>query len=171
MEAAQIDVGGNHAFFQNVQDVVGLRFEQTKVTNRIKSLVFDRGQPAGLRFALFELGHLIHDMLPSARRHALVTATKVEPGSPWQNGWIESFHARLRDECLNRKLLLNLHEARVVIENFRIDYNQDRPHSRLGYLSLNQWIKNNLQARAPLGLLASLRPGLSSQTTSQLNHK
>ena len=99
------------------------------------------------------------------REHGIKTIY-IEPGSPWQNGWIESFHARLRDECLNRELLLNLREARLVIEDFRHDYNEDRPHSKLGYLSPNQWIENNLQARTPLGLLASLRPGLSSQRTS-----
>jgi len=43
----------------------------------------------------------------------------IDPGSPWQNGYIESFHSRLRDECLNREWLLNLREARVVIEDWR----------------------------------------------------
>ena len=43
----------------------------------------------------------------------------IDPGSPWQNGFIESFHSRLRDECLNREWLLNLREARVVIEDWR----------------------------------------------------
>ena len=41
----------------------------------------------------------------------------IEPGSPWQNGYIESFHSRFRDECLSREMLLNLREARVVIED------------------------------------------------------
>jgi putative transposase len=74
------------------------------------------------------------------REHGIKTIY-ITPASPWENGWIESFHARLRDECLNRELLLNLREARVVIEDFRLDYNENRPHSRLGYLSPNQWIK------------------------------
>ena len=59
----------------------------------------------------------------------------IDPGSPWQNGYIESFHSRFRDECLNREWLLNLREARVVIEDWRQYYNTERPHSRLGYLS------------------------------------
>ena len=59
----------------------------------------------------------------------------IEPGSPWQNGYIESFHSRFRDECLNREWLLNLREARIVIEDWRQHYNTERPHSRLGYLS------------------------------------
>jgi transposase InsO family protein len=59
----------------------------------------------------------------------------IEPGSPWQNGFVESFHGRFRDECLNREQLWTLTEARVVIEDYRRDYNSFRPHSRLGYQS------------------------------------
>ena len=65
----------------------------------------------------------------------------IESGSPWQNGYIESFHSRFRDECLNREWLLNLREARVVIEGWRQHYNKERPHSRLGYLSPEDYIK------------------------------
>ena len=67
----------------------------------------------------------------------------IEPGSPWQNGYIESFHSRFRDECLNREWLLNLREARVVIEDWRMHYNTERPHSRLGYLSPENYIKHH----------------------------
>ena len=66
----------------------------------------------------------------------------IEPGSPWQNGYIESFHSRFRDECLNREWLLNLREARVVIEDWRQHYNTERHHSRLGYLSPENYIKH-----------------------------
>jgi transposase InsO family protein len=59
----------------------------------------------------------------------------IEPGSPWQNGFVESFHGRFRDECLNREQLWTLTEARVVIEDYRCEYNQFRPHSKLGYQS------------------------------------
>ena len=66
----------------------------------------------------------------------------IDPGSPWQNGYIESFHRRLRDECLNREWLLNLREARVVIEDWRQHYNTERPHTQLGYISPEGFIKN-----------------------------
>lgn len=59
----------------------------------------------------------------------------IDPGSPWQNGFVESFHGRFRDECLNREQLWTLTEARVVVEDYRRDYNTFRPHSRLGYQS------------------------------------
>ena len=65
----------------------------------------------------------------------------IDPGSPWQNGYIESFHSRFRDECLSREMLLNLREARVVIEDWRQHYKRERPHSRLGYLSPEAFIQ------------------------------
>jgi len=59
----------------------------------------------------------------------------IEPGCPWQNGFAESFHSRLREECLNREWFHNVREARVVVAAFRRYYNQERPHSSLGYLT------------------------------------
>jgi putative transposase len=57
----------------------------------------------------------------------------INPGSPWENAYIESFHDKLRDECLNREIFGSLWEARVVIEQWRLYYNAERPHSSLGY--------------------------------------
>jgi len=57
----------------------------------------------------------------------------IEPGSPWENGYIESFHGKLRDELLNGELFDTLWEARVLIERWRREYNTIRPHSSLGY--------------------------------------
>jgi transposase InsO family protein len=57
----------------------------------------------------------------------------IEPGSPWENGYCESFNGRLRDECLNGEIFLSLREAQIVIENWRVEYNTRRPHSALGY--------------------------------------
>ena len=63
----------------------------------------------------------------------------IEPGSPWQYGHVESFHNRLRDECLNQELFLSLPEARLVIEEWRRFYNRVHPHSRLGFQSPDQF--------------------------------
>ena len=57
----------------------------------------------------------------------------IEPGSPWENGYIESFNGKLRDELLNREIFTTLTEAKVLIEEWRKEYNQVRPHSSLGY--------------------------------------
>ena len=57
----------------------------------------------------------------------------IEPGSPWENGYVESFNARLRDECLNGEMFYTLREAQVIIEAWRWHYNEKRPHGSLGY--------------------------------------
>jgi transposase InsO family protein len=57
----------------------------------------------------------------------------IEPGSPWENGYIESFNGKMRDELLNREIFTTLIEAKVLIEQWRREYNQVRPHSSLGY--------------------------------------
>ena len=61
------------------------------------------------------------------------TTLYIEPGSPWENGYCESFNGKLRDECLNGEIFYSLKEARVVIEQWRNHYNTIRPHSSLGY--------------------------------------
>src|SRR5215813_10840599 len=57
----------------------------------------------------------------------------IERGSPWENGYIESFNARLRDELLDGEIFYSLREARIVIESWRRHYNTIRPHASLGY--------------------------------------
>ncbi len=57
----------------------------------------------------------------------------IERGSPWENGYIESFNGKLRDELLNGEIFYTLKEAKVLIERWRREYNQVRPHSSLGY--------------------------------------
>ena len=70
-----------------------------------------------------------------------IKAIYIDPGSPWQNGFIESFHNRLRDECLNREVLLSVAEAQMVIEQWRQTYNHEHPHSRLGFKSPQEFVR------------------------------
>ena len=72
----------------------------------------------------------------------------IKPGSPWENGHIESFHDKLRDECLNRELFGTLAEARVILESWRVEYNERRPHSSLGYQTPGEFAR-----RSKFGLL------------------
>ena len=62
-----------------------------------------------------------------------VKPTYIELGSPWENGYNESFNGKLRDELLNLELFTTLHEAQILIERWRVHYNTKRPHSSLGY--------------------------------------
>jgi len=57
----------------------------------------------------------------------------ITPGSPWENGYNESFNGKLRDECLNMEIFYTLKEAQVLIEQWRCFYNTERPHTSLGY--------------------------------------
>jgi putative transposase len=67
------------------------------------------------------------------------TTTYIEPGSPWENPFVESFNARVRDELLNIEEFGTLLEARVVVEAWRVEYNTYRPHSSLGGLTLTEY--------------------------------
>jgi putative transposase len=59
----------------------------------------------------------------------------IAPGSPWENGYIESFNGKLRDDVLNREVFHSVKEAKVIVENWRLEYNNHRPHSGLGYMT------------------------------------
>ncbi len=59
--------------------------------------------------------------------------TFIEPGSPWENGFVESFNGKMRDELLNREIFYTIKEAKVIIEKWRKYYNTERPHSSLNY--------------------------------------
>ncbi len=62
-----------------------------------------------------------------------VKTLSIEPGSPWENGYNESFNGKLRDELLNGEIFYTLKEAQILIERWRVHYNTTRPHSSLGY--------------------------------------
>ncbi|MEM9102646.1 MAG: integrase core domain-containing protein, partial [Pseudomonadota bacterium] len=68
--------------------------------------------------------------------------TFIDPGKPWQNGYVESFHSKLRDECLNMHVFRTGQEAIAEIEQWRQFYNQTRPHSSLNNLSPEQFIQS-----------------------------
>lgn len=57
----------------------------------------------------------------------------IEPGSPWENGYIESFNGKMRDELLNREIFHTLKEAQILIDRWKEEYDHFRPHSSLGY--------------------------------------
>ena len=63
----------------------------------------------------------------------IYSGVDIEPGSPWENGYCESFNGTLRDELLNGEIFYSLKEARILIERWRGEYNEVRPHSSLGY--------------------------------------
>lgn len=72
----------------------------------------------------------------------------IQPGKPVQNAYVESFNGRLRDECLNANWFTSLNDARRKIETWRQDYNQQRPHSALNYLSPAEFARTRAEMRA-----------------------
>jgi putative transposase len=94
----------------------------------------------------------------------------IAPGSPWENGYIESFNARLRDELLDGEIFYSLKEAQIVIENWRRHYNTVRPHESLGYRppapevfmpELAAWPSARLGSAPTATLPQASRPGLN----------
>ena len=77
----------------------------------------------------------------------------IEPGSPWENGYVESFNGKFRDELLNGELFYTLTEAKVLVERWRNEYNTERPHSSLGY---RPPAPETVTAAPPLGGVSSL---------------
>lgn len=103
------------------------------VVATLDRLVGLRGAPAYLRFDNGPefIAHVIRDWAASRG----INLAFIDPGAPWQNAWIESFNGRLRDECLNIERFDTLLEAKVVITDWRHDYNTHRPHSALANLT------------------------------------
>lgn len=90
------------------------------------------------------------------RRLATLTAVEslyIAPGSPWENGYAESFHSHLRDELLNAELFADVHKAKALATAWREEYNHRRPHSSLGYVPpavFAAWCQSPLPSRAPV---------------------
>lgn len=104
------------------------------VVASLDRLVIERGRPPA--FVRFDNGpEFVANAVADWCTETGVEAVFIDPGSPWQNAWIESFNSRLRDELLNLWQFDSLLEAQVLIEDWRIDYNINRPHSAHGGLT------------------------------------
>lgn len=128
-------------------------FASQRVTRVLDSVIARRGTPKALRM----------DNGPElTSRHFLawclerkITMNHIQPGKPMQNGHIESFNGRFRDECLNANWFRNLFEARYKISLWRNDYNDVRPHSSLGYQTPDEFAA---QWQRPSSLSTSIPP-------------
>ncbi len=107
------------------------RWTSARVIESLADVMIERGVPE----------HLRSDNGPEfvakdLRQWLINTGAKtlyIEPGSPWENGYCESFNSKLRDEFLNGEIFYSLKELRVLAERWRVHYNTVRPHSSLGY--------------------------------------
>lgn len=110
---------------------VDRKINSQKVLATLYKLFLTRGTPKYIRS---DNGpEFIAEKLRVWLKRINVETLYIEPGSPWENGYCESFNGKLRDELLNRELFSTLREAKVLIEQWRKEYNTIRPHSSLNY--------------------------------------
>jgi putative transposase len=132
-----------------------------KVAEQLERVVTQRGVPEsitsdnGSEFAGQVMDYWAHQ--------SGVKLDFIRPGKPVENGYIESFNGRLRDECLNVEVFLDLVDAQSKIENWRRDYNQQRPHSALADRTPQEFARAAMQLSS--GLSAAERPEGSTQET------
>jgi transposase InsO family protein len=95
----------------------------------------------------------IADAIKKWLKKKYVETLYVEPGSPWENGYIESFNGKLRDEILNREIFYSVKEAKVLVEDWRLEYNNHRPHSGLGYMTPAGFASSCIASASPTAQL------------------
>ena len=139
---------------------VARRLTSEDVLERLAWLFVIRGVPEHIRSDNGSefTAHAVRDWLKKVG----VSTLFIEPGSPWENGYIESFNGKLRDELLGGEIFYTLTEARVLIERWRREYNTVRPHSSLGYRSpapevIEVGVADRASGQAPLRSVPSLR--------------
>ena len=123
---------------------VDTSFASRRVTRVLDGIIVERGVPGAIR---------VDNGPEFSSRHFLawciergIELIQIQPGKPTQNARVESFHGRLREECLNVNWFQNLFDARRKIAEWRVEYNEERPHSSLGYLTPNQFAARNAKA-------------------------
>lgn len=112
---------------------VGISIASERVRQVLQRVCLEKGFPEMIRSDNGSefIAQAVNNWLAANR----IKPVFIEPGKPWQNGKGESFNGKLRDECLSREWFSSVREAQVVIENWRKFYNEERPHSSLGYLT------------------------------------
>lgn len=125
---------------------VGTSLPSAKVITVLDRLIEKEEGPEFLRMDNGPefIAHVLRAWLASRQSRTFYS----DPGSPWQNGFRESFHGRFRDEFLYGTLFVSLAEARVLCEGFRREYNEERPHQSLGYMTPNEFKQKWLESQS-----------------------
>jgi len=124
---------------ENLAIDAGFRIRGVDVVEVLRYLFNVRGIPDFIRSD--NGSEFIADEVKKFLAASGVETLYIEPGSPWENGYIESFNSRLRDESLNGKIFLHIDELKYVVERWRLDYNHYRPHSSLRYMTPAEFAK------------------------------
>ena len=131
-----------------------------KVEELMEELLLREGAPAYIR----------SDNGPEFIAHSLaqwlgeseIKTLYIDPGCPWQNGYVESFHDKFRRECLGREIFYTLSECRVVVGDWRRKYNEVRPHRSLGMMTPKEFADKQLNEREGEKVVPPLRPAAST---------
>jgi putative transposase len=145
---------------------VDTSFASRRVTRVLDAIIAERGRPAAIRC----------DNGPEfTSRHFLAWALErgielihIQPGKPTQNARVESFHGRFREECLRVSWFQNLFEARRQIAAWRKEYNEERPHSSLGYLTPHEYAAE--KSKASYGKDAGQKAASLENAKSRVSH-
>jgi putative transposase len=148
---------------------VGTGISSRQVTRVLERVIDERGAPASLRCdngPEFTSRHIV--AWCAAKKIELI---HIQPGRPMQNGHVESFNGRFRDECLNANWFLNLADARSKIEEWRREYNAERPHSSLDYRTPDEFAKACSKPTSGIGAIPPGRPSACGDRTAVLAGK
>jgi len=130
---------------------VGRSIKSKDVIAVLEYLFTVRGAP---KFIRSDNGpEFIADAIKKWLQNKHVGTLYIEPGSPWENGYIESFNGKLRDEILNREVFYSVKEAKVVVEDWRLEYNNHRPHSGLDYMTPAAFAASCIASASPTAQL------------------
>lgn len=130
-----------HVVDEHTREALAMRVARTCTSDQVVDVLIDlvasRGAPAHLR--MDNGPEMIAWALRDYCRLAGARTAFIEPGSPWENPFVESFNSRVRDELFNVEVFATLLEAQVVVEAWRTEYNTYRPHSSLGDLTPSEY--------------------------------
>ncbi len=148
---------------------VGVSLGSRRVTRVLERVIGERGTPKSLRCdngPEFISRHFV-----TWCEDRKITLIHIQPGRPMQNGYVESFNGRLRDECLNANWFENIQDAKRKIESWRREYNGERPHSSLAYRTPAEYARVCSELTSRMAAIPSSRPSASVDGTTVLAGK
>ena len=148
---------------------VGVSLGSRRVTRVLERVIDERGAPKSLRCDNGPEFTSRHFLAWCEQRS--IVLVHIEPGRPMQNGYVESFNGRLRDECLNANWFVNIVDAKQKIERWRVEYNEERPHSSLDYRTPNEFAGVYSELTSRMDAIPPIRPSWDASSTVVLAGK
>ena len=148
---------------------VGVSVSSRRVTRVLERVIAERGAPQSLRCDNGPEFTSRHFLAWCEERR--IQVVHIQPGRPMQNGYVESFNGRFRDECLNANWFVNIVDAKQKIEDWRVEYNVERPHSSLAYRTPNEYAEVCSELTSRMDATPPVRPSPLLGSTAVLAGK